>query len=53
MNIGIFFALFSMFFAGINDVVFKRYSIEDRSRGIYIDGNCFFKCWHHSNTLRQ
>ncbi len=38
MNIGIILALFSMFFAGLNDVVFKRYSTEDRSRGIYIFG---------------
>lgn len=38
MNTGIIFALLSMLFAGINDVIFKRYSTEDRSRGIYVFG---------------
>ena len=34
----IFFATLSMLFAGINDVVFKRYSAKDRSRGMYVLG---------------
>ena len=34
----ILFALLSLFFAGINDVVFKRYSLRSDSRGIYIFG---------------
>ena len=32
------FAIFSLLFAGINDVVFKRYSSKDRSRGMYVLG---------------
>jgi len=38
MNTGIAFALLSLFTAGLNDVVFKRYSRKDRSRGMYIFG---------------
>ena len=38
MHSGIIFALASMVFAGINDVVFKNYSRKDRSRGMYIFG---------------
>ena len=38
MNQGILFALLSLVFAGINDVVFKKYSQKDRSRGVYIFG---------------
>lgn len=34
----IVFALLSMAFAGMNDVVFKRYSSKDRSRGMYVLG---------------
>ncbi len=34
----ILFATLSMFFAGLNDVVFKRYSTKDRSRGMYVLG---------------
>jgi drug/metabolite transporter (DMT)-like permease len=34
----IVFALLSMVFAGMNDVVFKRYSSKDRSRGMYVLG---------------
>jgi drug/metabolite transporter (DMT)-like permease len=34
----IFFATLSMFFAGLNDVVFKRYSSKERSRGMYVLG---------------
>jgi drug/metabolite transporter (DMT)-like permease len=32
------FALLSLFFAGINDVVFKKYSSKERSKGMYIFG---------------
>ncbi len=35
---GIEYALLSMLFAGINDVVFKKYAAKDRSRGMYILG---------------
>jgi drug/metabolite transporter (DMT)-like permease len=35
---GIVFALLSLFFAGINDVIFKKYSNKDRSRGMYVFG---------------
>lgn len=38
MNYGILFASLSLVFAGINDVVFKRYALKDRSRGMYISG---------------
>ena len=38
MTNGIAFALLSLFFAGLNDVVFKRYSAKDRSRGMVIFG---------------
>jgi len=38
MNLAIPFALMSLLFAGINDVVFKRYSGRERSRGMYIFG---------------
>ena len=38
MNQGILFALLSLISAGINDVVFKKYSQKDRSRGVYIFG---------------
>ena len=38
MNQGILFALLSLISAGINDVVFKKYSKKDRSRGVYIFG---------------
>lgn len=34
----IFFALLSLFLAGINDVVFKRFSRKDRSRGMLVFG---------------
>lgn len=34
----IVFALSSLLFAGINDVVFKRYSRKERSRGVYVFG---------------
>ena len=35
---GIVFALLSLFFAGINDVIFKKYSSKDRSKGMYVFG---------------
>ena len=38
MSYSITYALLSLLFAGINDVVFKRYSSKDRSRGTYIFG---------------
>lgn len=38
MNYGILFAILSLLFAGINDVIFKKYSRKDRSRGMYIFG---------------
>jgi len=38
MKAGITFALMSLVIAGLNDVVFKRYSLKDRSRGMYIFG---------------
>ncbi|MCK4501932.1 MAG: hypothetical protein KAU22_02790, partial [Desulfuromonadales bacterium] len=38
MSSAVLFALLSLVFAGINDVVFKRYSAKDRSRGTYVLG---------------
>ncbi|MCK5344394.1 MAG: DMT family transporter [Candidatus Heimdallarchaeota archaeon] len=38
MTHGVYFALLSMFFAGVNDVVFKKYSSKERSRGMYVLG---------------
>jgi drug/metabolite transporter (DMT)-like permease len=38
MSNGVYFALLSMIFAGINDVVFKKYSAKERSRGMYVLG---------------
>ena len=38
MHTAILYALLSLFFAGINDLVFKRYSVRDRSRGMLIFG---------------
>ena len=35
---GIIFALLSLLFAGVNDVIFKKYSNKDRSRGMYVFG---------------
>jgi len=34
----VFYAVSSMVFAGVNDVVFKRYSAKERSRGMYVLG---------------
>ena len=38
MSRAILFALLSLFFAGLLDVVYKRYSRKDRSRGTYVFG---------------
>jgi drug/metabolite transporter (DMT)-like permease len=38
MKSSILFALLSLLFAGVNDVVFKKYSSKERSRGMYIFG---------------
>lgn len=38
MSKGVYFALLSMIFAGVNDVVFKKYSAKERSRGMYVLG---------------
>lgn len=38
MDTAILYALLSLFFAGMNDVVFKRYSTRERSRGMLIFG---------------
>lgn len=35
---GIIIALLSLLFAGVNDVIFKKYSSKDRSRGMYVFG---------------
>lgn len=34
----IYYALLSLVFAAVNDVVFKRYAAKDRSRGVYVFG---------------
>lgn len=38
MTYGVYFALLSMIFAGVNDVVFKKFSARKRSRGMYLLG---------------
>lgn len=38
MSSAVLFALMSMSFAGVNDVVFKRYALSERSRGTYLFG---------------
>ena len=38
INSSMIFALLSLFFAGINDIVYKKYSTKDRSRGMYVFG---------------
>jgi len=38
MSNGVYFALLSMIFAGVNDVVFKKYSAKERSKGMYVLG---------------
>ena len=36
MSAAILYALLSLFFAGINDLVFKRYAARERSRGMLV-----------------
>lgn len=38
MSTAVLFALVSMAFAGINDVIFKRYALSTRARGTYLFG---------------
>ncbi|MDH3377297.1 MAG: EamA family transporter [Gammaproteobacteria bacterium] len=38
VSTAVVFALLSLVFAGVNDVVFKRYNHQDRSRGMLIGG---------------
>jgi len=38
MATGVIYALLSMVFAGVHDVIFKKYSAKNRSRGMYICG---------------
>jgi drug/metabolite transporter (DMT)-like permease len=38
MSTAVYFALLSLCFAGLNDVVFKRYSAKERSRGTLVFG---------------
>ena len=38
LNEAILFALLSLAFAGLNEIVFKRYSAQERSRGMMISG---------------
>jgi drug/metabolite transporter (DMT)-like permease len=38
MTPGVRFALLSMLFAGLNDIIFKKYSAKERSRGMYVLG---------------
>ena len=37
-NTAIFFAILSLIFGGLNEIVFKRYSARERSRGMMISG---------------
>jgi len=37
-NTAIYFALLSLIFGGLNEIVFKRYSARERSRGMMISG---------------
>ena len=36
MTTPVLYALLSLFFAGLNDLVFKRYAAKDRSRGMVV-----------------
>ncbi len=36
MNTAVLYALLSLFFAGLNDLVFKRYAAKERSRGMVV-----------------
>ena len=38
MKNAVFFAVMSLCFAGVNDIFFKKYSLKDRSRGMFILG---------------
>jgi len=38
MSAAVYFALLSLSFAGLNDVIFKRYSAKERSRGALVFG---------------
>ena len=38
LHISVIFALLSLFFAGLNDVFFKKYAQKDRSNGMYVLG---------------
>lgn len=38
MTNAVIFALLSLCFAGLNDVMYKRYSMKDRSRGMMVFG---------------
>ena len=38
LHISVIFALLSLFFAGLNDVFFKKYAQKERSRGMYVLG---------------
>ena len=49
MGTGVIFALLSMLFAGLNDVVFKKYSSKERSRGMLVLGIGF--TWAISQIL--
>jgi len=37
-NTAIFFAILSLIFGGLNEIIFKRYSARERSRGMMISG---------------
>ena len=38
LDLAILFALLSLVFGGLNEIVFKRYSVVERSRGMVISG---------------
>jgi drug/metabolite transporter (DMT)-like permease len=43
-NTAVFFAILSLIFGGLNEIVFKRYSSRERSRGMMIAGVGFVWC---------
>ena len=51
MSRAILFALLSLFFAGLLDVVYKRYSRKERSRGTYLFGIGVVWCLLQTVTL--
>ncbi len=51
MSRAILFALLSLFFAGLLDVVYKRYSRKERSRGTYVFGIGVVWCVLQAATL--